>query len=271
MIRVLIAWCMLVSVAAADDPVKDLLNEAESLARSKRNVEAMDKVEAAIVLVDRKVAAGESISWSGMNGFRFAAKLAREAFLDYKKALAFSEKQLRYTDNDYWRVPARLEMAMTYRAMRDFKKAQQMYDTIAATDERYQANMAMPQAEMVYFDMSDEEKGRELLESALQNADINPRERFGTIRKCATQAMTDGRREVALRWYALTEKMPIEKVEERARFLSQALYEMGRIEECRGRAAEAKSLYHKAMELEDGEMRYRARARDALESIEYFE
>jgi hypothetical protein len=46
---------------------------------------------------------------------------------------------------------------------------------------------------------------------------------------------------------------------------------MGQIEETRGRTSEAKVHYRKAMQLEDGEMRFRARARDALENIEYFE
>jgi hypothetical protein len=69
----------------------------------------------------------------------------------------------------------------------------------------------------------------------------------------------------------MLEKLPFDKAEDRARYLSQAWYEMGKIEESRSRTAEAKAHYRKAMELEGGEMRYRARARDGLESIEYFE
>jgi hypothetical protein len=69
----------------------------------------------------------------------------------------------------------------------------------------------------------------------------------------------------------MLENLPFEKPEERARFLTQAWYEMGQIEASRGRTTEAKVHYRKAMQLEDGEMRFRARARDALENIEYFE
>jgi hypothetical protein len=53
--------------------------------------------------------------------------------------------------------------------------------------------------------------------------------------------------------------------------LSQVWYEMGNIQESLGKPNVAKSFYRKAMELKDGEMRFRTRARDALENIEYFE
>ena len=69
----------------------------------------------------------------------------------------------------------------------------------------------------------------------------------------------------------MLEKLPFEKAKDRARYLSQTWYEMGRIEASRGRTAAAKALFRNAMELQDGEMRFRVRARDALESIEYFE
>jgi hypothetical protein len=83
--------------------------------------------------------------------------------------------------------------------------------------------------------------------------------------------MEEGNRSEALQWYAKLEKLPFQKVEDRDRYLSQAWYEMGKIEESRGQTTKAKAHYRKVMELEGGEMRYRARARDALESIEYFE
>jgi len=74
-----------------------------------------------------------------------------------------------------------------------------------------------------------------------------------------------------LRWYAMLEALPFDKPEDRARFLTQAWYEMGQIEETRGRTTGAKAHYRRAMNLDAGEMRFRARARDALETIEYFE
>ena len=191
--------------------------------------------------------------------------------LDYEKSLLFCDKLFQLADTDYWRVPARLERALTYRAMGDFEKAQAEYDAIAAADPRQRAAGILPQAEMVYFDLRDEQRGRRLIAEGLGNEAITGRERFATLRKCAQQAIVQGRREEALRWYAMLEKLPFDKPDERARFLTQAWYEMGQIEETRGRSSEAKVHYRKAMQLEDGEMRFRARARDALENIEYFE
>ena len=270
MIRTLVVWCSLALAAAADEP-GELFEQAERLSRSGQKVEAMAKVEEAVAAIDRAHAAGEDISWQGRNGLRFAARLAREDFLDYEKSFRFCDKLFELADTDYWRVPARLERALTYRAMGDYKKAQREYNAIATADERQRASAIMPQAEMVYFDMRHEERGRKLMVGALMNKGIHGRERFNSLRKCAQEAMSKGGREQALEWYATLEKLPFSKTEERARFLSQAWYEMGKIEESLARTAQAKAHYRKAMELDGGEMRYRARARDALESIEYFE
>lgn len=269
-IRCLLVWCLLTLVAAADDAAA-LFEQAERLSRSNQKVEAMAKVEEAVAEIDRAHAAGEEISWQGWNGLRFAARLAREDFLDYEKSLSFCDKLFQLSDNDYWRVPARLDRALTYRAMGDFEKARQQYDAIAATDERYRASMLLPTAEMVLLDMGERDQGTALLKDALLNEAVNARERVNALRNCAQNAMAKGRREEALQWYAMLEKLPFSKAEERERFLSQACYEMGKIEESRGRTDEAKAHYRRAMQLQSGEMRYRARARDALEGIEYFE
>ncbi|MBD3265028.1 hypothetical protein GF373_00030 [bacterium] len=270
MLKILSFICLLAISAAGDDPAA-LFKEAETLARQNQNAAAMAKVEEAVKELDRAHAANEDIRWQGRNGLRFAAKLARENFLDYKKALFFSDKLFELADNEYWRVPARLDRALTYRAMGDFEKAQQEYDAIAQTDERYRKAAMLPQAEMVYFDMGEKQRGKALLLAALQEESINGRERFNTLRACAEQAMIEGRREKALAWYALFETLPFENADVRTRYLSRVWYEMGQIQESLGRTAEAKNSYRKAMKLENGEMRYRARARDALESIEYFE
>jgi tetratricopeptide (TPR) repeat protein len=268
--RSLIAWSLLVLAASGEDPGK-LFEEAEQLARSRRQAEALAKCEEAVAAIDRARAAGEVIHWNGRNGLCFAARLAREDFLDYEKSFFFSNKLLEMSDTDYWQVPARLERALTYRAMGNFKKAQEEYDAIAAADERHRSNMLLPQAEMVYFELGDRENGRAMLEDALMNESVNGRARFNALKNCARRAMAKGQRDETLRWYLLLEKLPFGKAEERDRYLSEAWYEMGRIEETRGQTTEAKAHYRRAMEHEGGEMRYRARSRDALESIEYFE
>ena len=270
MTRTFLIWCVLTVTAAGADPGA-LFGEAENLSRSKRKAEAMAKVEEAVAEIDRALAAGEDVSWHGMNGLRFAANLAREDFLDFEKALSFSDKQFEIADTDYWRTPARLERALTYRAMGKFDKAQREYDAIAQGDERHRTSGIMPQAQMVYFDMGETARGRQLLTAAMMNEDINGNERFGTLRKCAQAAVAEGCRDDAVGWYALTEKMPFGKETDRARFLTQAWYEMGQLEESRGNTSQAKGLYRRAMQLEDGDMRYRTRARDALEGIGYFE
>jgi tetratricopeptide (TPR) repeat protein len=270
LLRTSLLWCLLTSAAAAEDPGK-LFEQAEQLARSHQLAEAMAKVEQAVAEIDRAHAAGEDISWQGTNGLRFAARLAREDFLDYEKSFYFCNRLFELADTDYWKVPARLERALTYRAMGQFDKAQQEYDAIAKADERQRPSGLLPQAEMVYLEMGDRERGRALMEDALMNEAVNGRERFRALRNCAQRAMSEGRRNEALGWYQLLRKLPYQKAEERDRFLSQAWYEMGKIEESRGRTTQAKEFYRQAMQLEDGDMRFRARARDSLESIEYFE
>lgn len=270
LIRFFVLSRLLTLAYAADQPAA-LFEEAERLSRSNQKDEAMAKVEEAVAALDRAHAAAEKISWQGMNGLRFAARLAREDFLDFEKSFFFCNKLFELADSDYWRVPARLEKAMTYRAMGEFEQAQQEYDAIGAADERQRTSAIVPQAEMVYFDMKKEARGRRLILEALKNKNINGRERFNTLRKCAVQAMSQGDRARALMWYAQLETLPFDKEQERVRFLSQAWYEMGKIEESLGHTNEAKALYRKVMEQEQGEMRYRARARDALENIEYFE
>ncbi len=268
--RSLLVWGSLALVAAGDEAA-DLFEEAERLSRSNRKSEAMAKVEEAVAEIDRARAAGEEISWQGRNGLRFAARLAREDFLDYERSFRFCDKLFEMAETDYWKVPARLERALTYRAMGDYEKALGQYDAIAEADPRQRTQRILPEAEMVFFEMRDRSRGRKLIVDALMNADLHGRERFNTLRKCAREAMARGRREEAIAWYAMLEKLPFKKAEERARYLSQAWYEMGKIDEGLGRTDEAKAHYQKAMELKDGQMRFRARARDALEGIEYFE
>jgi tetratricopeptide (TPR) repeat protein len=271
MTRALIAWFALTLSCAAAEPGADLFREAEDLSRRRQKAEALAKAEEGVEALARAHASGEKIGRTGMAGLQLAARLAREDFLDYDKALLFGRKMLDYAESDYWRVPAHLELAVTYRAMGDFKKAQQQYDAIAAADERYRPQMLLPRAKMVYFDKGDRARGRQMLEEALNNDAVNWRERYNTVIDCARRAMDNGRRDEALEWYAMLEKLPNENADERTRYLARAWYEMGKIEESRGRTAQAKAHYRKAMNLEGGEMRYRVRARDALEGIEYFE
>ncbi len=248
-----------------------LFKEAEDLSRKNQKTEALAKAEAAAAEMTRAVAAGEKLEWQEMNGLRWAARLAREDFLDYDKSQFFCDKMMELADGEYWRVPARLEIARIHRAQKQYDQAQQIYDQIAKGDERERYQMQLPEAEMLLFEKDDRKKGTARMKAALSNTKISGWERIAALRRCATVAMNNGQRAEALEWYAMTETLPFEKAEERERFLAEALYEMGRIEESLGRLDQAKALYRRAMELQDGDMRYRAQARDALETLEYFE
>lgn len=258
--------------AESTTPTADeLFKEAELLAKQNMKVEALAKCEEAVADVDRAFGAGQKLGRAAMEGLQRAAQLTLDDFLDYEKSLVFCDKILKYGDSDYWRVPGHLQMAMTYRAMGDFEEAQKEYDAIASAEERYRSRSALPQAEMVLYDMGDKQRGRALFTEALMNDQIHPRERYGALTRCAQRALAQGRRDEAIEWYALLEKLPNENADDRTSSLARVWYEMGKIEEQRGRIEQAKQLYRKAMELEGGEMRYRARARDALEDIDYFE
>jgi tetratricopeptide (TPR) repeat protein len=269
--HILLLCCSLTTAVTGAESARTLFEQAESLARSKQPAAALAKIEQAVAELDRAHAAGEKPEWGGMSGLRLAARFARVELLDYEKSLGFCDKLSRLADSDYWRVPARLERALTYRAMGDLERAQAEYDAIAESDPRQRTSGILPQAEMVYFDLRDPPRGRPLIVAALRNEAINARERYETLRRCAVEALDDGRRDAAYRWYAMLEELPFNRPEERAGLLAQAWFELGRIEESRGRTAEAKALYRKALELPGGDMRSRVRARDALESIEYFE
>jgi tetratricopeptide (TPR) repeat protein len=271
MTKISLAWLALSIPVTAAEPGESLFQQVEQLSRTNQKAAALAKAEEAVVELERAKAAGEKIGRRGMEGLRLSAQLAREDFLDYDKSLFFCNKMLEFADTDYWIVPARLEIAMTYRAMGDFAKAQREYEKIAESDERHRVRMLVPQAEMILFEIGDQQRGRKLLEAALMNTAVNGRERFNSLNGCAKRALEQGDRQEALVWYQLLEKLPFDKADERARFLSQVWYEMGKIEESLGRTDQAKDYYRKTMELSDGEMRYRAQARDALESIEYFE
>jgi len=74
-----------------------------------------------------------------------------------------------------------------------------------------------------------------------------------------------------LEWYGLAEQLPVSSESDRDRSLTRIWYERGHLEESLGRSVQAKEHYRKARDLESGDMRFRVRARDALEAIEYFE
>ena len=267
----ILAGCCWAQEPTAADRAAALFKEAEQLARQNDAAGAVAKSELGVTALAEALAAKQKTEWSCMDGLRRASQTAREGLLDYEKALFFADKLMEFNEGDYWRVPARLERALTHRAMGEFAKAAEEYETIAAGDARSAPRMLLPQAEMVYFDQHDQEQGQKLLDEALMNEQVNTRERYNAVMQYAARALDDGDQDAAMTWYARIEQLPVEKSADRTKMLSRVWYEMGRIESSRGQTAAAKQLYRKAMELEGGEMRFRVRARDALEGLEYFE
>jgi len=251
-----------------------LLKEARTLAQKSRNKldpKALAKVEAAVQELDAAAAAGGEIGRSAFEGLKWAAQRAREDLGDNEKSLFLCRKMIGYGGRGNRKLDAQLEMALTYRAMRDFKKAQQLYDALAAESPRYNSAVLLPVAVMTFVEMGDKQRGRKLLEDALMNEDISNLGRYRVVTDLAKRALSEGRRAEAIAWYAKIEKMPDDKPQFHLRYLTIAWYEMGRIEESFGRTKAAKALYRKAMDLEGGDISWRVRARNAIESIEYFE
>lgn len=270
-ITLLLAAGCLAQEPTASQRADELFKEAEQLARQNQAEASLAKADEGVLQLDAAVAAGQKPNRPSLEGLRRASQLAREALLDHERAIGYANKLLALADSDYWRTPARLDLAMAYRAQARFTEATAVYDTILGGDARYVPQALLPQAEMVYFDEGDRERGRPLLEAALMTQAVNSRERHNALLRYAAHALDDGDVQGALAWYGMAEQLPVDKPEDRDRALSRVWYEMGRIEESRGRTAAAKALYRRAMALDDGEMRFRVRARDALEGIEYFE
>lgn len=248
-----------------------MLREAQVMHRENRYAEAIKRAEEAMAEFDAAVNAGADLDWQTMNTISWAGRAARNDTLDYEKAMFFFNKMFSYTDTGYWQVPARLEIAQTYRDQRQFDKAMEQYDAILKGEERYAPRALLPRAEMVFYEMDDAERGLRLLKEAFMSDQVGRIERYRALFRLADEFEKRREYEKALEWLALQPELPNQREGESTRYGAQALYMMGRIEEARGRTEEAKAYYRRAMALDGGDMNYRVRSRDALEDIEYFE
>ena len=247
-----------------------LFAEAQGKAgrRAKITKAALPKVDEAVAELDTVLAAKQRVSRRSFEGLFWAAAGARDDLMDFEKSLALYQKILDYRDRGQWDRNAKLGMARTYRAMRQFDKAKALYDAVAVENE---AETLLPVAEMTLVDLGQTDKGLKLYEAALMNEKIHPAVRYRTAFDLAARALREGKRDEALAWYAKVEAMPCSSDRDRMRYLPMAWIAMGQVEQSRGALDKAKALYAKARDLEGGEMRYRVEARGAIENIEYFE
>jgi tetratricopeptide (TPR) repeat protein len=248
-----------------------LFRQAERLAENHRYREALARAEQAVGLYAKALEAEEDIGYHQMSCLRWAGNMARTSLLDYDKAMMFYNKMIEFSDSEYWGVPARLEIARTYRMQRKFDRASAEYDKIDAASERYNYRALLPRAEMILYDRKDMERGVQLLTAALHNKRIHIRERSEALFRLAEQLEKRRDHDAALAWLGRLKDLPCDRKDEITRNLPRAHYLIGRIHQLRGHTDRAKAAYAKAMGIEGGDMRYRVQARDALESIEYFE
>ncbi|MFP4380129.1 MAG: tetratricopeptide repeat protein [Candidatus Sumerlaeia bacterium] len=217
-------------------------------------------------------AADANFGYHTVNDIKWAGAQIRDTLLDYDKAMRFFSKMQEYTEGDYWAVPSDLEVAATLRKQGEYAKASDLYDSIAELeDKRYSSRALMPKAEMILYDMDNEERGLMMMQRALESDEIHTHERYRALLRLAKKMSDEGKRNAALEWYANNLQLPGANERDVNRFSATIYLEMGRLYQSMGKTEKAKEMYRKARDLEGGEMSSRVQARDAIEDIEYFE
>jgi tetratricopeptide (TPR) repeat protein len=201
----------------------------------------------------------------------WVGSMVRDELSKPEKAHEFFKAIMEYAPTDYWIVPARLEIAETWRRQGEFDKAMAEYEAVLAADKRLRSRALLPRAEMVYYQIGDKERGARLLREACQTKDLYLRSRVHSLFRLADHLQSRREYDAALQWLALVPELPGDKPAEVTREAAVAYYKMGSIWQLRGDKEKAKAFYRKAVNLEGGDMGYRVRARNELEQIEYFE
>jgi tetratricopeptide (TPR) repeat protein len=248
-----------------------MLRQARILERQRQLPEALARAEAALDEFDRGIEAGLDLNWHTMDSLRWAGAFAREVMLAPTKAMVFFNKMMAYTGGDYWMVPARLELALTYRQMGRFAEAEAEYEAIDRADERYRSRSLLPRAEMFYYEMGRQEQGARFLAEALATDAIRTNERYRALFKLADHLCQQGQRQAALQWYERYAKMPKAPERDLTRYEATVYLRMGQIHASLGDRSEAKRRYRQAMDLDGGDMRSRVLARHAWEDLLYLE
>jgi tetratricopeptide (TPR) repeat protein len=145
------------------------------------------------------------------------------------------------------------------------------YDKIMAEKDRGAPRAVLPQAEMVYYEQGESERGLKLLEAALRDERVGGIERYRALFRVADRFQKNRDYANALKWLAIAPELPSKRAGEVKRYSTEAYYRMGRVHLARNDVVQAKSAFRKAMNLEGGNAAYRVRARDGIEDIEYFE
>lgn len=248
--------------------------QARVYERMNQPVKALELAESALESFDQAFNQGEqNFSWDTMNNIKWAGALARDVVLDNAKAVMIFEKMEKYAgDSTYWSVPAQMEIALVARNKKEFEKASEIYEEIEKIEEGRHLGKVLPaRAAMVFYDMDDKSRGKELMQSVITSEEVHHIQRYRTMLEIAQYYVDRGKYQEALDWLEENMVLPHQPEKSITTFKSTILYRMGQIYERMGDKEKAKEHYRKAMNVEGGEMRDRINARDALESILYFE
>jgi tetratricopeptide (TPR) repeat protein len=250
---------------------KSLLQQARELEKEHKYAEALAQAKAAVAALEKAVRAGRQLEWETNNTLLWAAELARRDLLDYQTALQLARRVIALNEGDYWKINAMMNMAETYRGWGEYDLARQQYAAVLELSERDRPRVLLARGKMLYFELDEKQQGQKEILAAVQSEQLHHMQRIRGI----TDLVEDKRRQreydAALRLLRMLLELPHLNEKTQSKVAAEAYFKMGEIHREMGQTSDAKTLYRKAMNCEDGDMRYRVRARDALEDILYFE
>jgi tetratricopeptide (TPR) repeat protein len=236
--------------------------------RNRRTNEALAALEQGLPLSEAAAAAAWKFRWDTLDNLRWGAGFARR-----QQHIPLAERAiaaLAGAGDAGWAASAKLELAAVRADQKRFAEAEALYDEVAAIDERRAREAMLPRALLVYRTMGDTARGLPLLKQALMTEGIEARLRHDVVFEEGRRTLARGDRDGAVSWFVQIETLPA-KPADQARAWSRALVEIGQIAESRADTTTAKLQYQRALDLADGDLGARLRAREALESIRYFE
>lgn len=245
-----------------------LMQRARQLDRMRRPGDAIDAALKALPAY--KEAAGADFGWWGTDTLHWASEFAqRNGRPD--DALRFAETLTIVAGKDRgWLSIARMDAAGALARQGKLAEADAIYSELIASGEERASEALLRRALLQLHEIGDRALGQKLLEQALLNERIAGWRRFNEAFDEAGRALGAGERDRAEAIYQLILRIP-SSAEEQASRRSGALLALGRIAESRGDQAKAKQFYEQARDNAGGNPGERAQARNALESIRYFE
>lgn len=244
--------------------------KAYILGVNRRSSAALDEVQRLEALFTKAVQGGWKPNLTAFVGLRWAAGLARR-----QEDLAVAERLLGVlgassTERE-WIEGARLDLAAVRRVQKRWAEADAIYaELMTSKDTRLAGEAQLNRAFLAYRDQGDVAKGLPLVEAALRNEQALFGQRVEAAMTEARRLLGLGDRAAAIAWFARVEGIPGGKAEA-LRALSQALVEMGQVAESASDKVAAKGYYQRALEIADGDLEARLRARDAIKDMRYFE